>query len=484
MKKNIFTVVLFTILISGTIQAQHQLDSLSVYSRIDKYLSAGSENGFSGAILVIKNGKIIINKGYGFANKKTQALNSSNTIFDIGSNTKQFTSTAILRLVELERLKLTDSLYHFFEGLPTDKQNITIHQLLSHTSGFKESIGKDFDRITTKQFFDELFASELISRPGERYSYSNIGYSILGRIIELVSGQTYEEFLRVHLFNPAGMKQTGYLLPKWNKQELSNSHNRGILESESSITKYKKAGSVTWHLKANGGINSTQNDMLLWYKALKTNKIISNDSFQILTTPYAIYPSGKTSYAYGWTVRNLENNIKRLAHNGSNGAYAHSLIWFPKEDVFISYATNANSSEVEFLAYEIAKIILDKDYAPKPIRNNVYAFAFNYIRTHAIDTSNELTGLLKANYGDEFSSSRLLNSIGNLLLMLNENIDWALELFKLNVQSYPDDGNLWDSLGDAYKANDNKDEAIKSYRKAIDLGYEGSKEKLNALLEH
>jgi hypothetical protein len=223
--------------------------------------------------------------------------------------------------------------------------------------------------------------------------------------------------------------------------------------------------------------------MILWYKALKTNKIISEESLDKLTTPYASYPSGKTSYAYGWTVRTLENNVKRLAHNGSNGAYAHSLIWFPKKDIFISYATNANSSEVEYLAYEVAKITLDNDYVPDPIKNNVYSFAFNYINTNMTDASKDLFNLLKENYANEFSSSRFLNSMGNVLLMMNENKEWAIELFEWNVQKYPEDGNLWDSLGDGYMANSRNEDAIISYQKAIELGFDSSQEKLNELLK-
>ena len=480
----LFITITLTQLGAFSLNAQQLTQSSTLYSRIDNYLTAGSEHGFSGAITVVKNGETIINKGYGLADKNTQTLNNPNTIFDIGSNTKQFTSTAILKLVELGKLKLNDSLNKFFENLPEKKQHITIHQLLTHTAGFTESIGKDFDKISTTQFFEQLFSSQLLSEPGETYSYSNVGYSILGRIIELASGQSYEAFLNEHLFTPAGMTQTGYLLPKWNTKQMSRSYNRGILDSESPINRYQDDGDITWHLKANGGINSTQNDMLLWYKALKSNTILSEDSFKTLTTPYADYPSGTLSYAYGWTVRTLENNIKRIAHNGSNGAYAHSIIWLPEEDIYIVYATNANSSKVEYIAYAISKIILEDNYVPKPIQNNVYAFTMNYIDQHSTDTSDELLTLLRENYADDISSSRLLNSVGNLSLRLNKNIDWALELFKMNVKLYPKDGNLWDSLGDGYKANDLKEDAIKSYQKAIELGYNDSQEKLDELTKN
>ena len=154
MKKILFLFTAITMIQLGafTLSAQQKIQSTSLYSRIDTYLTAGSKNGFSGAISVVKNGKTIINRGYGEANKDTRTLNNPNTIFDIGSNTKQFTSTAILKLVEFGKLKLTDSLSLFFKNLPIKKQSITIHQLLTHTAGFSESIGRDFDEISQKHF--------------------------------------------------------------------------------------------------------------------------------------------------------------------------------------------------------------------------------------------------------------------------------------------------------------------------------------------
>ncbi|NER13506.1 serine hydrolase [Leptobacterium flavescens] len=476
MKKPLFLVTAIIIQLGAfSLNAQQK----TLYSRIDSYLTAGSENGFSGAIAVVKDGDVIINKGYGLANKDTQTLNNPNTIFDIGSNTKQFTSTAILKLEELGKLKLSDPLSKYFKDLPTDKQNITIHQLLTHTAGFPDAIGKDFDKISQEQFFKTLFAGKLLSEPGAKYSYSNTGYSVLGRIIELVSGQPYEAYVNEYLFKPAGMKQTGYLLPEWDTKQLSRSYNRGILDSESPVVRYQRDGGITWHLKANGGINSTQNDMLLWFEALKTNKILSAGSLKKLITPYT--GNSRYSYAYGWTVRMLEGNIKRVSHNGSNGAYAHSLVWFPEEDVYIVYITNANSAKVEFLAYEVAKMTLDNTYVPEPIKNNVYAYAMDYIKQHPTDQSGELVRLLQENYADDLTDSGLLNTIGNLLIRFDKNLNWALELFKINVQQYPEDGNLWDSLGDGYKANNLKEEAIKSYQKAVELGYKGSQKKIAEL---
>ncbi|CAL2101369.1 Serine hydrolase [Tenacibaculum sp. 190130A14a] len=480
MKKTLFILFVYTLLQAGVITTNVQNSPL--YTKIDNYLTAGVENGFSGAIAVVKNGETIINKGYGFANKDTQTLNNPNTIFDIGSNTKQFTATAILKLAELGKLQLTDSIATYFKNVPADKQGITIHQLLSHSAGFVDAIGRDFTKISQEEFFTKLFATKLQFEPGTKYAYSNTGYSILGRIIEITSGQPYEIFLKEQLFLPAGMHQTGYLLPKWNKTQISRSYNRGILESDSPILRYQKDKGLNWHLKANGGINATQNDMIRWYEALKTNKILSKASTQKLMTPHISYTRGKYQfgYTYGWGHRILENKMLRLSHNGSNGAYSHTIIWFPNEDIYISYATNANSGMVEYLAYDITKMILDNNYTPEPIKNNIYAFVMDYVKKHPTQASNNLINSLKEQYADEFNA-RPLNTIGNLLLQKNEHIDWVVELFKQNVILHPKDGNLWDSLGDGYKANKQTKKAIESYKKAIELGYKDAQKKLTAL---
>ena len=129
-------------------------------------------------------------------------------------------------------------------------------------------------------------------------------------------------------------------------------------------------------------------------------------------------------------------------------------------------------------------MILDKQYNPEPIKNNFYAYAVDYIRKNSSDKAKELLRLLQEKYPNDFSNSRSLNSIGNILLMLNENSQWALALFKKNIELYPNDGNLWDSLGDGYKANNQIEDAIKSYQKAIEFGYEDSQEKLNELTKN
>jgi len=376
-----------------TLKAQVIGGNEALEIKIDRYLSEGAANGFSGAILVSKKGQIIINKGYAWANKKKENLNTSKTVFDIGSNTKQFTAAAILKLVEFNKLKVTDSISYFFEHLPNDKRDITIHQLLTHSTGLVDAIGGDFDLITRKDFFHNVFNSKLLHPSGSKYSYSNTGYSILARIIELVSGQDYETFLNEYLFKPSGMNQTGYLIPKWNPELLANGYTKNIIDFGSSVTRYQEDGNVSWHLKGNGGINSTQEDMFKWYKALNTNTVLTKSLFIQYTTSYgSVHES--FDYAYGWGITQSDQSTKRITHNGHNGAFSHSIIWRPIEDVIILYSTNASSPKVERLAYNIEKIIFNQNYQPEPINNSPFVIFFNFVKYKFLILTLILTGLI------------------------------------------------------------------------------------------
>jgi CubicO group peptidase (beta-lactamase class C family) len=346
--------------------------------KIDSYFKEGVSKGFSGAILVSEKGQIVISKGYGLANKEKGILNTSKTVFDIASNTKQFTAAAILKLVEFNELNLTDSISIFFANLPNDKKDITIHQLLTHTSGLQDAIGGDFDTAPTEQFFKEVFNTPLLHTTSE-YSYSNIGYSVLGRVIEIVSNKDYEVFLNEYLFKPSGMEQTGYLMPKWNTELLANGYTKNIGDFGSSITRYQEDDNVSWHLKGNGGINSTQEDMYKWYKALSSYTILNKSLFEKYTTSY-IDVSNSVGYAYGWGITKSDRKTKRITHNGHNGAFSHSIIWLPIEDVIILYATNTSSSNVERLAYNVEEIIYNQNYQPEPIENRPFFILFDFLK--------------------------------------------------------------------------------------------------------
>lgn len=338
-------------------------DSNVLRTRIDNYLTARESNGFNGSVLVAKNNHIILKKGFGYASKEKSIPMSPKTVLDIGSVTKQFTATAILKLTEEGKLKLTDSLPLYFKDIPQDKRKITIHQLLTHSAGFVDNIGKsDFDHIPEMEFFKQLFTTKLLFNPGEKHGYSNSGYSILGRIIEIASGKNYENYLNDKLFKPAGMTQTGYLLPKWDNGLIVDEYLHNVVNNGNQISKYQQDGKIAWPLKANGGIYSTQEDMYKWYLALKNHKVLSKASMEKLTTPYiAEYEDKLSHYAYGWAIFMSNRDTKIVTHNGSNGISFYEFIWLPKEDALILFATNSFIPEYSGMTFKLEKILFDKN---------------------------------------------------------------------------------------------------------------------------
>ena len=182
-----------------TLNSFSQSTNKELFNRIDTYLESSVSNGFSGVVLVSKKGEIILSKGYGWADRKNKIPNSPSTVFNIGSVTKQFTASAILKLVEQGRIKTSDKIGSYFNQAPIDKRDISIHQLLTHTSGISNRTGGfRYNEASKEQFLKEFFESELRSKPGITYQYANANYILLTAIIESVSGQTYSSFLNEH----------------------------------------------------------------------------------------------------------------------------------------------------------------------------------------------------------------------------------------------------------------------------------------------
>ncbi len=460
-----------------TVKTYTQGNEQDFAKKIDAYFNAGVPNGFSGALLVEHQGRILLNRGYGMANKGTAVPNTPNTVFDIGSNTKQFTGAAILKLSEMHKLEVSDSLHTFFKDLPLDKKNITIHQLLTHTSGFQESLASDFEQIPTTPFLKKVFESGLVAQPGTKFNYSNLGYSILARIIEITSRMTFEEFLQHYLFQPAGMVQTGYLLPNWKDENLANGYNRNVLDQGTTIERYQEDGKVSWNLKGNGGINSNINDLLFWKNAIHGHKILSEKSIEQWTKPYT--REINNYYGYGWGVYDSEDKI--VYHNGGNGAFTHTIIWNWTKDYFIVYASNASSPKVEHLAYEIEKALLSSTYIPKEIEKNPYYLVMDFIKKHQPWEANELLQAIRTKYQGDFNHSGVLNRLGYMTMRSKEHSLWAVALFELNTLLFENEANVWDSLGDGHLNQGNIKEAVESFKKAIALGNTASLEKLEKL---
>ena len=262
-----------------------------IATKIDSYLESSVTNGFSGVVLVSKKGEIILSKGYGWADRKNKIPNTSSTVFNIGSVTKQFTASAILKLVEQGKIKTLDKISLFFNQIPIDKMDITIHQLLTHTSGiFKRTGGFRYDEASKEQFLRDFFESELQSKPGTKHQYANANYIMLTVILESVSEQTYSSFLNEHLFEPSQMNNTGYKSISFNTEKLAHGYYYSRTDEKwvdwGTTQQHLPYNDNHWYSIGKGDIHSTVEDLYKWNIALKNNIVLSSKTREIQETPY------------------------------------------------------------------------------------------------------------------------------------------------------------------------------------------------------
>lgn len=440
--------------------------------RIDTYLTELEKIGLNGSVLVEMNGDKIISKGYGFSNKEQQIKNSFNTIYDIGSVTKQFTATAILKLEMQGKLSTEDNLSEFFKNVPKDKENITIHDLLRHQSGMTGSVGEDFEVISQEAFLNKVFTSPLRFEIGTDFLYSNVGYSLLAMIIEKVSGQTYETYLYNNLWKPAQMEMTGYTRPAFDTTLIAVGYFNDYRVWGKPTHKKWNSTAPYWNLKGNGGILSTTEDLYKWRQALMTDNILSKEAKEKLYHPKLRKGENENSiYAYAWDVSKTSRNTTQVWHNGTNHIFYADFLIYPDEDVTLIMLSNKSHTNFDRLNFEIAKIIFTKDYKPKiPIEDNEVNRNFTNLILKTIEDS----GLEKAKtiYQRRNKNEKLLE-----FRMRNEGFahidqnkpDIAIRIFEMNVFAYPTSAEALQGMGEGYMETGKKELALKYFRQSLGI---------------
>ncbi|MBI3449597.1 MAG: beta-lactamase family protein [Acidobacteria bacterium] len=334
-------------------------------ARLDTYMTRLAGVGFSGTILVAKDGDVVLSKGYGLADRKRGIPDTEETVISIGSITKQFTAAAILRLEMQGKLKVTDPISKYLPGVPPDKSAITIHHLLTHTAGVDSDYGdSDYEPVSRDEIMKRIWAKPLRSEPGKVHFYANAGYSLLAAIIEIVTGGSYELYLHDNLFIPAGMTKTGYLLPKWDKDAVAIGYRRGE-EWGTILARPFAADGPYWNLRGNGGIHSTVGDMYRWHLALLGETILSKEEKEKLFTPYVPEEGGGSFYGYGWSIETTPRGTKLVAHNGGNGVFAADFRRYLDENTMYYIASNGDIPAIP-VSERIARQIFGGDVPPPP----------------------------------------------------------------------------------------------------------------------
>ncbi|OJJ16264.1 hypothetical protein BKI52_33765 [marine bacterium AO1-C] len=337
---NISTVYLLSVLL---LSAQVVLAQKKT-TLIDQYFTKAMKDGFAGVALVAQKGQIIFAKGYGLANREKNIVHDQNSVFDIGSITKQFTGAAILKLEMEGKLKTSDLMSKYLPNVPAEMQKITLHHLLTHSAGLPGGIGQDEELISAQAYLKRLYSERLRESFGS-FAYSNAGYSLLAMVVEKVSGMSYEKYLQQKLFKPAGMTQTGYVLPKWKNENIVIGY-RGKTRWGATHRKSQYHKGVTYHLRGNGGIMSTVLDMHKWYKAIKNNTVLSKTATKKYLAKHMLIREG-SHYDYGWITEQKEGR-EITWHTGGNNYFMNYMGFYPDKDLMFFVGCNTGKNPTPY----------------------------------------------------------------------------------------------------------------------------------------
>ncbi len=358
MKKLLNSKLLFLLLFISIPAVQY---AQTMEEKIDQLMSDQYKNEASGAtILIAKEGKVVYRKAFGKSNLELNVDMIPENVFEIGSITKQFTAVSILMLLEEGKLSLTDEITKFIPDYPTQGTKITIHHLLTHTSGIKSYTSlpslRDYARndILITELIDAFKNEPMDFKPGEQYLYNNSGFVLLGYIIEKVSGIPYEEFIQKRIFDVLKMENSSY----GSKYTIIKNRASGYQKQED----YLNANYISMTIPhAAGSIMSTVDDMYTWQRAVRNNTLISKESLAKAFTNYTLNNGDKINYGYGW-AHNIINEVPVIEHGGGIFGYTTQGIYVPSENAYVIILTNCNCSSPTEIAFKIAAIAIGKPY--------------------------------------------------------------------------------------------------------------------------
>jgi CubicO group peptidase (beta-lactamase class C family) len=314
----------------------------------------GQEGLFHGAVLVAHQGEVVLVQGYGLADRERETPITPQSRFRIASMTKQFTAMAILILQSQDKLDVFDLICNYIDDCPAAWKDITIHHLLTHTSGFPRDLSSSEWRsiLATNDPSEQTMARfkdlHLAIPPGEEWYYSNIGYIILGSIIEQTSGQSYETFLQESIFSPLNMRNTGY----------QHSAKDVVFGYSYQLTKLPvDFDDTSGIINAAGGLYSTVEDLYLWDQVLYTEQLLPQAQLDQMFAPHKQTPdSDGWAYGYGWVIGE-ERGRTLVVHNGESEGFRSLIARYPDEHITIILLSNQGTTDVEFYPETISKKI-------------------------------------------------------------------------------------------------------------------------------
>ncbi len=354
--KKILSVTFLFVIISIS---QNKIVAQNIETKIDSLIlkEFKDKNGPGAVFLVAKNGKPIYEKAFGKANIELNTNLTNEYVFQLGSMTKQFTAIAILMLEEEGKLNTKDTISKYIPNYPSGNK-ITIHHLLTHTSGIKDftkmkSLRDIAQKEMTPKMMVDFFKNEPIDFvPGEKFDYNNSGYFLLGYIIELVSGASYEDFIEKYIFQKVGMNQSYYA----SDRQIIDKRAYGYQKKESGyVNKTIINFSVPF---SSGSLMSTTSDMLKWQNALNQNLLLYAETSKKAFSKYKLNNGEVFTYGYGWHIKEIKGTPTR-EHGGSIFGFKTMGVYIPGEDIYVIGFSNCDCNSPTKITQDIAKLALE-----------------------------------------------------------------------------------------------------------------------------
>ena len=476
-----FVTMLLTLLLLAAIGHSSADDHAD---QIDQMIEVYYQDGrFNGTVLVAEGGEVIYKKGWGMANKEWNIPNGPDTKFRIASMSKQFTAMLIMQLVQEGRMTLDDKLTdHLPEFRRDTGGQVTIHQLLTHTSGLPDysdapGFWNELMRhpLSPELVIDSLSSGDPLSEPGSQYRYNNGGFYLLSLIVEQITGLEFAEVLQERIFRPLGMSDSGLDRPEVILEKRATGYEQFVDGMENAPFRQIE------NLLGTGAIYSTVEDLYRWDRALYTDQLLAPEYKEIMFTPFL------ENYAYGLRVSRIPlgesgDSTIYVGHSGSVAGFNSRIVRLPEDGHCIILLCNiAGWTQLSDMYRGIIDILYDLPYELP--RKSIAMTLYRTIKESDLEAALAQYHRLKADQPEAYDFSEdELNSLG-YRLMRTGRVKEAVEVFKLNADIYADSWNAFDSLGEALFRDGRIDTARAAHRRSLQLNPDQYRTDLAVLLD-
>lgn len=425
------------------------------------------------AIAVTRADEIIYTGAFGVRNLDSGEPLQANYLFHMASVSKPFVATAIMQLVEQGKMELDEpvvSYLPYFELADERYRQITIRQMLNHTSGMPDVRDYEWDKPqydegAAERYVRSLRSEEMIAAPGERWRYSNMAFDVLGDVIAKVSGRPFETYVKENILDVLGMSESNFLQHETSEELRTTPHVWKLQPVVSEVYPYNRCHAPS------STLNSSVLEMTHWAFAnlnrgvLNGRRILKEASYDILWSPSAQVDDG-LHVGLSWFLGS-HRGTPTIDHGGGDTGYRSYFTLLPDEDIGLVIASNYDRTPMGSIRDGVLDILLG--YEPALPKQPVgMAFARTYVE-QGFEAAKALYHELEAEAQDQYLfGDRELNSLGYYFLRENQ-VAEAIEIFRFNVELFPHIANTYDSLGEAYMVNGERELAIQNYRKALDL---------------